>query len=357
MVGGKITQDINRVVIFLNPAIRGWEKMYRSLKDPKTRSRVLLRMALWQAMGGVMNSLYMFMAPWVSDDDREEYLNAPAYQRDMYDRYPLGGGSWLFIPRPFELSAITSLTQRTMDKLLFNDPNAFNKEYLRSLGHILLPTDVGGMLSGYSGAIAWGFNKDLFRQKNIIPASDVNELIMDRNTDYASKFSKMVMKGSDLMTRNVEGDYKIDPRMLDAAITGQFSYWGNFWLKSWETVLPGESQNKYKFDFAPTKKGQRKYGGFVRQAYHPAEVDVKWVLQAAYVNDKLAESSGYSSLRGQITKYWDPEIQNDKALRREVGSQMREDAKLLREEFEPDMMNIYKRAKERKERGKGAPTL
>jgi hypothetical protein len=346
MVGGKKTQELNRMIIFLNPAIRGWEKMYRSLKDPKTRGRVLLRIAVWQAMGGMLNSL--IVAAFGSDEDKEEYLNAPAYQRDMYDRIPLGGGSWLFIPRPFELAAITSLAQRGMDKLLFNDPKAFNKEYWKSLGHILLPTDLPGLFSGYTGAINWAFNYDFFRQKNIIPPSDVTTAISGRNTDYASKFSKMMMKGSDLMTKEKD-HYKLDARKLDAFIQGQFSYYGNFWLKSWEAILPGESQNKYKFDLKST--------GFVRQAFHYGEPDVQWVMQAAKVNEKLATSSGYSALRSQMNVYFDPEIQNDKLKRREVGAQLREDAKQLRSEYEEDMMEVYSRAKKKKERGRGAATL
>jgi hypothetical protein len=346
MVGGEITKQVNQAVIFLNPAIRGWEKIFRVLKNKKTRNKVLMRMMFWQVGGGILNSAVVAM--FGSDDDKEEYLNAPAYQRDMYDRYPIGGGNWIFIPRPFELASITSLAQRATDKILFNDPNAFNKEYMKSLGHILLPTDMPGIFSGYSGAINAIGNYDFFRQKHIIPPADVNTPIAGRNYDYASKFSKLLMKGSDLYTPEKD-HYKLDPRHVDAFISGQFSYYGNFFLKMTEAILPGEAQEKFKLNVGST--------GFVRQAFHYGEPDVQWVIRAARDNKELQTSPDYENLRNQISKYFEKETMENKDRRREVGAQMRKDAQRIRKDWEPDMELTYTRQKQKKEMRGQTPSL
>lgn len=319
MVGGTVTKELNRVIVFLNPAVRGLDKIARSIKDPKQRGSVLAKMGLVLAVPGILNSL--LIALLADDDQKEEYLNAPAYQRDMFYRIPVGDG-WVFIPRPFELATITTIFQRATDKFVLGDENAFNKDFFKSISHLISPVDVAGIFGGYGGVVAAMFNKDLFRQKNIIPPEDVGLTIAARNTEYASQFGQLVQEASDIFTPG-KHNYAVDARKVDAFILGQGSYYGSAFLKATELLIPGEGQAKYKFD--PTSTGFFKFAN----AY--AEPNTQYMLRIFKKHPWTKEMTEFGEFKRLIYHYFTPEVQRDRVKKREIGAALREYSEAQRE--------------------------
>ncbi len=319
MVGGTVTKELNRVIIFLNPAIRGLDKIARSMKDPKQRASVIGKMGLVLAAPGILNSL--LIALMADDDQKEEYLNAPAYQRDMFYRIPIGKG-WVFIPRPFELATITTIAQRATDALILGDKNAFGPDFYKSIAHLISPVDVSGILGGYSGVIGAVFNYDFFRQKNIIPPEDVGISIGGRNTDYASQFGKLIQEASDIYTKD-EKHYKVDARKIDAFIQGQGSYFGNFFLKMTELMIPGPGQAKYKFDLSST--------GFYKYANAYSEPNTQYMLRLFKQFPWMRKEAEYGQFSQLIYRYFTEEVQQNTELKRQMGAALREYSESRRE--------------------------
>lgn len=337
MVGGTRVRELNQVILFLNPAIRGLDRIYRSTTDPTIRSSVLARMGLFLAIPGIINAI--MIALWASDDEKEEYLSAPAYERDMFFRVPVNGG-WVLIPRPFELAAITSIFQRITDKVILGDDNAFTPEYFKSIGHLISPVDVAGILGGYSGVIAALFNYDFFRQKHIVPPKDVDISVVSRNTAYASQFSQAIMEASDVFSKG-EGHYLLDARKLDAFIQSQFSYYGNFFLKATELLIPGEGQDKFKFDVTSS--------GFFRYANAYAEPNTQWVLNTFKEHPalKVMFEEEYVTFSHLITAYFSEKAARNPQVQREVGKALREFSAAKREAWKD--VDFYKLDKEWKQ--------
>jgi hypothetical protein len=319
MVGGTQVKEWNRIIIFLNPAIRGLDKIARNIKDPQTRKSTLAKMGVVLAIPGILNSL--MIALLADDDQKEEYLNAPAYQRDMYFRIPIGD-RWLFIPRPFELATITAISQRLTDRILLGDENAFTPDFFKSIAHLISPVDVAGLFGGYGGVVAALFNYDFFRQKNIIPPGDVGLTVASRNTEYASQFSQLAQEASDIFTKG-ERNYLIDARKLDAFILGQGSYYGSFFLKATELMIPGPGQEKFKFDFTST--------GFVKQANVYAEPNTQYMLRLFKKYPWLREEAEYGQFSQLMYHYFTPEVQREAAKRREVATALRQYSSARRE--------------------------
>lgn len=311
MAGGTWIKELNKVIIFLNPTFRGLEKIFRSMKTGRAAAYTALKMIGWLGLPGLLNSLLMNM-PWVSDEDREEYLNAPDYQRLMFDRIPIGGGLWLMIPRPFEPSVVAAAFQRLGDKMFLGEEEAFDKEFARSVADVLMPISRSKAMGGFSGLVAMMFNYDFFRKKHIIPPEDKDISVTLRNTEYASKFGKLVQRAT-----------KADARMVDAFIQSQFSYWGNAWLKLTEAALPGEGVQKHAIN--PTMTGYMRYAN----AY--AEPSVQFLQETFKKYPYTRDWDEYKIYKAYLSSYFADDAQQDAELRRERGSYLRNYANAVEE--------------------------
>ena len=326
MVGGTIAKEVNKVFIFSNAAIRGLDKIARSAK--KNPGSTALALFLVSVLPSILNSI--LMALFADEDQVEEYLHQPHFLRDSFYRIPLGHG-WLTIPKPFELGAFGSIFQRMFDKMLLGDEYAFDDQFLNSIAHLLTPYDMAGIMGGYTGIIATVFNKDLFRQKYIVPPGQEKASIASRNTTYASKFGKMLQEKSDLLTKK-ESHYLVDPRKIDALITGQLAYYGNYFLNMMESILPGASQDQFRFDATDT--------GLWRAAPVYSSPHVQYVLSQFQEHPWLKEYSIYRDFNSLLQVYFSERTQGDQKEIDRVGHVIRQIADIWRPKLEK--ANLYK---------------
>lgn len=91
----------NRKLPFFNAGIQGVDKMVRTFRDHPYLSSI-------KAIGTitlpqlVLTGYYLYAAP---DDDREEYLNIPQYQKDFFYCFKIGK-NWIRIPKDFTLGYV-----------------------------------------------------------------------------------------------------------------------------------------------------------------------------------------------------------------------------------------------------------
>lgn len=326
MVGGTWVKELNKIFIFTNAAVRGLEKVFRSFKrKPGSTSLALL---IFSILPSILNTVLIHL--FADDESKEEYLNQPDYMRDMFYRIPFGD-SWLTIPKPFELGAIGSVFQRGTDQILLGDESAFDREFMNSIMHLLAPYDMAGLLGGYSGFVGILANRDYFRQKHIIPPDEEDISIMLRRTEYASKFGKLVQHKSDLLTKK-EGHYLFDARMVDQLITGQLAYYGDYFLKVMEMVLPGESNRKYQWDLTDT--------GIWRSAPVYNTPDVSYLLREMETHPWLKDTEIYDVLNGLLMVYFRDDVQQNPEEMEKIDHVIRQFANETRKKIEP--VNLYK---------------
>lgn len=95
---GSLGRKFNRVLPFFNAGIQGVDKMVRTFRDHPYLSTM-------KAVGTItlpqlaLTGYYLYFAP---DDDREEYLNIPQFQKDFFYCFKVGE-NWVRIPKDFTL--------------------------------------------------------------------------------------------------------------------------------------------------------------------------------------------------------------------------------------------------------------
>ena len=95
---GSLGRKYNRILPFFNAGIQGVDKMVRTFRDHPYLSSV-------KAIGSItipqiaLTGYYLYFAP---DDDREEYLDIPQWQKDFFYCFKVGK-NWVRIPKDFTL--------------------------------------------------------------------------------------------------------------------------------------------------------------------------------------------------------------------------------------------------------------
>jgi len=95
---GSLGRKYNRVLPFFNAGIQGVDKMVRTFRDHPYLSTM-------KAVGTItlpqlaLTGYYLYFAP---DDDREEYLNIPQFQKDFFYCFKVSE-NWVRIPKDFTL--------------------------------------------------------------------------------------------------------------------------------------------------------------------------------------------------------------------------------------------------------------
>jgi len=308
---GTVAKEINKVLIFTSAAVRGMEKIARTAR--KNPARFAVHLAAFSMLPSILNSLYMSLG-YITDDEREEYLSHPNYLRDGFYRFPNPfGRGWIIIPKPFELGRIGSVAQRGMDMALYNDKDAFSDGWWFSFISSMNPYSISGITSGFSGGIGVVANYDMFRQKHIIPPSEKDLAIASRETHNASKFSRLLMEGSDAITWNQEDNPFIDPRMLDYFLFSQFSTYAEYPIGAFEYLPILDDPNRsvaLQWDDLGIYKDPQIYGS--KHVQH---------LMTLYNKFPHLKAEGhYVAFRIALDGYFSEGVQSDYDLKAEQGA-------------------------------------
>lgn len=115
---GSTVRRAAQSVAFLNPKVQGWDKMARMFLGERTASgsfRFTKNQAQAWAMG-VATITAPTLALWEINKDNPEYWNRPVTERNLFWLVPDGEGSFIRIPKPFEVGYIfASLPERFLD--------------------------------------------------------------------------------------------------------------------------------------------------------------------------------------------------------------------------------------------------
>lgn len=190
---GKWGRVANRYIPFLNAGIQGSDKLIRAFRDQPA-------VMTWRAFmtisipSIVLTGYYLYGAP---DDEREEYLEIPQWQKDMFWCFK-ANGEWWRIPKPFALGyAFGSLPERF---LLWSyqgeKPEAENiwREFVLGLGGSLSPIqDVGTLMTPVGRIVVESLsNYNFFTDRPIYPKWMESLPMEERATKHQSETAMLL---------------------------------------------------------------------------------------------------------------------------------------------------------------------
>lgn len=324
-VGGVVAKRLSRYMVFFNPRIQGWKRYWQGWRDyPEKMWPQLMLFSILPA------ALASYLIASMDDETQMEYKKLPVWRRDLFYNIPLPGGSpvrWISIPKPFEAGVIGSLFQRVFDRFLLDDEHAIDTYFFRDVMSSLMPFDENSFLSTFQGVIMAVSKYDNFRRKYIVPPHEINKDIRLRNTESASEFGRHLMEASAWINKVVGPEHIakpfMDPRVIDAVIQAQTSYFGRTFLRLYETAFGDpEKDTYYRWDWSST-------GWFRRQEVY-GSIDVQWVISRMREAD-LYWSDEYQDFNNTLRQMYEAETPQQ---RRALGVRVLEKAQRIRAQWE-----------------------
>ena len=225
-VAGTMMADLNRIFMFLNPALQGLNRMIKTFRpnDPKSWKSITLRLVFYSVVPTVMEKMYA-----AYNDDEDELAQKPEYEKDMFWNFKIAPNTWFRAPKPFELGMLSSGMSRYYD-YLNGDENAWDG-FDTSIKNAFIPVDGTTLLDNPFVQLYTG--RDEFLGKDIVPKWEQGRDLELRDPKYASELGKMV-HDIGLM----------DAREFDHFTTKTFSRWGNAFLNAGDAILGDDVDDK-----------------------------------------------------------------------------------------------------------------
>jgi hypothetical protein len=263
-VAGNTMRVINQLIPFSNAAVQGLRSA--SMRVKENPAGFAMRVALFSLIPEVA----MYSLNRSDEKKKKMYEALPDWQRDMFYNVYVGNNKWLAIPKPFELSLFGSALNRGMSYAEGNKKafDGFGGTTYKSL----MPIEGSEIIGRDGKMVEVAANYDFFRNKEIIPRSQLALDMSLRDTEDASRIGKVI------------GDFiKADPRMVDHYIKGQFSYFGKTALELSNMGRPkGEARDEFKLS---------EKSGFIKE-------------NSAYVSKPVQELRDFADKWGLVQHRW-----------------------------------------------------
>ncbi len=137
--GGRITKTANRYIPFLNAGVQGVDRMVRAFKENPIET-ITMGVATITVPDLLLTNYYL------TSDDKDEYLNIPRWQRDIFFMFKVGD-HWVAYPKPFTLGyAFGSVPSRFLEYAYTQDKNAYKEMVTGLLGSVSPVNDVSGAM-------------------------------------------------------------------------------------------------------------------------------------------------------------------------------------------------------------------
>lgn len=318
---GSSIRPANRVVAFLNANIQGKSKLIRAIKeDPK---RVTGKMIV--SMGLPSIGAYVAQKTMANDKQREIIKDAPNWLRDTYWLVPVPGTNQIArIPKPFDISAISNVTERALEYLYDNDEEAFDgfaRTLLKENGFPVMLTGIVPIIEGMT-------NYSFFRESSIIP---LREQYIKKSDQYDINTSEAAKAIAKPMSKLLGEDSNFaSPRIIDNTIYGLTGGLGKYATNAIDFMLEktGVVEEKNRPAKAPSQLP-------VAKAFLVNEASSGKSMDFVYSElDKLKQERGSAKLKNEKfvqlpkLKYLEKQTKKISGLSKEIRN-IKEDKSLL----------------------------
>lgn len=205
---------IAQTVPFFNARLQGLDRMTEALKDPAQKKQFMTMVSLY-TMASVMLHLYM--------KDDEDYQEEEEWVRDTYHLFKLPGSDTMYrIPRPFEIGAIASLGERTVEQ--FTNDKVHGDLFTERLLHTLTETFSFNPTPQLIKPIAEvGMNKNWFTKRDIESMSMERLSPKNRKREWTSETS---IAASQFMDKILWDEVVLSPVQIEHLVRGYFGWAG-----------------------------------------------------------------------------------------------------------------------------------
>lgn len=238
---GKAGAEWNKYVAFSNASIQGLDKLYRQIRNPKTRGKTMAKLAIY----AVLPALVLFML----NKDDDEYKQAESWLKETHWLIPMGD-TFLRIPKAADVGVrfLSNWVEKNLEAAYYGKEHEWT-EYAKPL-YDALPDITWTALAPM---LEMKHNYDDFTQRNIVPQKEQHLPAYLQYGERQTRASKFL---GELLYKIAPDDMKkyTSPRMIEHFIVGYGGTLGMSPLKAWD-LISGEKSQSLSIEEFPVIRG------------------------------------------------------------------------------------------------------
>lgn len=221
-------------VMFLKPAVLSWDRLYRGVAHDANKGAIA-------AKAGMMA---MFSAGlYLLNRDDPRYADLPDWDRDANWHFFIGDQHFRW-PKIWEIGAMSSAAERTVEKILDEDPEGLGKDFARILGATFNLNLMPQILAPLYEQAA---NRNNFTKSPIETPGMENVQPFLRAKPGTSE----TMKAAGMATKDNPEWGQVNPVRAEALLRGYFNTWAMYGLMLTDQALYGDQLPEKRTDELP----------------------------------------------------------------------------------------------------------
>jgi hypothetical protein len=221
-------------VMFLKPAVVSWDRLYRGLAHDPNKGAIA-------AKAGMMA---MFSAGlYLLNREDPRYADLPDWDRDANWHFFIGDQHFRW-PKIWEIGAMSSAAERSVEKIMDEDPQGLGKDFARILGATF---NLNLMPQILAPLYEQGANRNSFTKSPIeTPGMEGVQPFL-----RAKPGTSETMKAAGMATRDNPEWAQVNPVRAEALLRGYFNTWAMYGLMLTDQALYGDKLPEKRTDELP----------------------------------------------------------------------------------------------------------
>lgn len=285
------------VTMFLRPALSSWDRLYRGLAHDPNRGAIATKAGMLALMSA---GLYLL------NREDQRYRDLPDWDRDGHWHFFVGDQHFRY-PKIWELGALSSAAERTVQKILDDDPEqGLAKDFARILGATfnlnLMPQAVAPLVEQATN-------------RNSFTGAPLETPGMEKLQPFlrAKPGTSETMRALGMATADLPEALQVNPTRAEALLRGYFNTWAMYGLMLSDETIAGDTKPAMRTDELPV----------VRRFY--AQEPAKSTRYESMFYDMLGEARRLKGTLRELDKMNRSDLADDK----ERSSRMAGQAKPL----------------------------
>ena len=221
-------------VIFLKAAVVSMDRLYRGIAHDPNKGAIAAKSGLIALASA---GLYLMNR----DDTR--YADLPDWDRDSNWHFFVGDQHFRF-PKIWEIGAMASIAERTVEKTIASDPQGLGKDFARIIANTfslnLMPQAIAPLAEQYA-------NRSSFTQAPIeTPGMESMQPFL-----RAKPTTSETMKAVGMATSDLPESMQVNPVRAEALLRGYFNTWAMYGLAIADNAFFGDQLPKGRTDQLP----------------------------------------------------------------------------------------------------------
>ncbi|WP_157651258.1 LPD38 domain-containing protein [Dechloromonas denitrificans] len=270
-------------VMFLRPAVVSMDRLYRGVAHDPNRVAIGLKTGMI-ALSSV--GLYLLNR----EDPR--YADLPDWDRDTHWHFFVGDQHFRY-PKIWEIGAVASSAERTVERLMESDPAGLGKDFARIIGHTfslnLMPQIIAPIYEQ-------GANRNSFTKAPIETPGMENVQPFMRAKPNTSE----TMRALGMASRNMPESLQVNPVRTEALLRGYLNTWAAYGLMMTDKAFFSDAGPTMRTDELPV----------VRRFY--AQEPAKHTKFETKFYDMLGEAKRLQGTMRELDRQGRPEIADEK---------------------------------------------